>query len=115
MSETTSSNDAATVPRQMFSEFLAQHHRGALDDQLTVALSDLAERVVMEEKSGSLTLKFTLSEEGGGVVLSHEVKVVEPKVRSSAFYNLHPNGDLSRRDPNQPQIPGTTDKELNHG
>ena len=32
-------NDPSVAPRQPFSQFLAQHHRGALDDQLTIALS----------------------------------------------------------------------------
>lgn len=39
-------DDAAD--RQMFSEWLAAHRAGALDDQLTAALREVAEQVQLE-------------------------------------------------------------------
>lgn len=105
-----------TTPRtseadMSFSTWLRKHHNGALDDQLTAALRELAQRVQLEGRNGTLTLKLTLSEEAGGVIVAHEVKRVDPKVNTAAFYNVWPNGTLSRTHPNQPQLPEMGDHE----
>ena len=97
--------------RATFATWLAQHRNGSLDDDLTATLAEVAERVLLEGKPGSITLKLSLSEKGGGVIVSHEVKATTPKVKTEAFYYLGDDGTLSRRDPRQPQIPGFTDKE----
>jgi hypothetical protein len=95
-----------TDPSGQFSDWLAEHRSGSLDDELTAALVELAEKVVLEGKAGTLTLKLSLSEKGGGVIVAHEVKVTAPRVKTEAFYFLTPDGGLSRRDPNQPLLPG---------
>ena len=96
--------------RPSFAEWLAQHRGGALDDDLTAELGELAERVLLHGKAGTLSLKLSLSEKGGGVIVAHEIKAVAPKVKTEAFYYVS-DGVLCRRDPNQPQLPGATDKE----
>jgi hypothetical protein len=90
--------------RPKFSDWLAQHRNGHLDDDLTATLAELAERVLFEGKPGSITLKLSLSEKGGGVIVAHEVKATAPKVKTEAFYYVD-DGVLSSRDPNQPQLP----------
>lgn len=90
--------------RPKFSTWLAAHRNGHLDADLTATLGELAERVLFEGKPGSLTLKLSLSEKGGGVIVAHEVKATAPKVKSEAFYYVD-DGVLSSRDPNQPQLP----------
>lgn len=97
--------------RQLFSTWLAEHRAGALDDQLTAALVEVAEQVALEAKNGSLTLKLTLSEKGGGVIVAHELKTTLPKVKTEAFYYLTAGG-LSTRDPRQPSLPGTSPQEM---
>ncbi len=112
-SETTVSSASKD---QKFSDFLSTHLRGRTDDEMTAALREQAEKVLLTKKSGTITLKLTLKEESDGLLVQHQISVVEPKVPAkSALYYLHPGGEISRRDPNQPQIPGTSDKELNHG
>jgi hypothetical protein len=75
-----------TDPSGQFSDWLAEHRSGSLDDELTAALVELAEKVVLEGKAGTLTLKLSLSEKGGGVIVAHEVKVTAPRVKTEAFY-----------------------------
>lgn len=102
-----------TDDRPKFSDWIAAHRNGHLDDDLTATLAELAERVLFEGKPGSITLKLSLSEKGGGVIVSHEVKATAPKVKTEAFYYVA-DGVLTSRDPNQPHLPFITDKENTH-
>lgn len=93
-----------------FSEWVAGFGDGALDDELTAALQELADAVVLAEKAGTLTLKLTLSEKAGGVIVAAQTATAPPKSKREAFYYVAETG-LSRRDPNQPQLPGTEEQE----
>jgi len=95
--------------RQTFADWLRSYSLGALDDRLTAALGDLASEVVLLEKTGTLTLTLKLSEKAGGVVVEHDVKTSHPKTKNGQFFYLTASGELTRRDPAQPQLPGTED------
>lgn len=95
-----------------FSTWLRDYKGGAVDDQLTAAMSDVACAVQLLEKKGSVTLKLTLSEQGGGVVVVPEVKHDVPQPATSGqFFYVADDGSLSRRDPNQPALPGMVDQD----
>lgn len=95
-----------------FSTWLRDYKGGAVDDQLTAAMSDVARGVQLLEKKGSVTLKLTLSEQGGGVVVVPEVKRDVPQPATSGqFFYVADDGSLSRRDPNQPQLPNMEDQK----
>lgn len=96
-----------------FSEWIESYGDGALDDDLTLALQEVAEQVVLHGRGGALTLKLKLVTKGDGVVVSADVVAAPPKTDRAIFYFAR-DGELTRRDPNQPQIPGTEEtKETN--
>jgi len=89
-----------------FHEFIAEYRNGALDDQLTAALADVARGVKMLEKSGSVTLKFKLSEQGGAIVIEHSLAhvVPQPKTTGQVWFATD-DGVLMRSHPDQPRLP----------
>lgn len=93
-----------------FSSWLAGFTRGALDDELTAGMREVAQAVTMLGKPGTVTLKLTFSvppNTGDGVVVAADVKSAPPKTKRAAFYFVTDDGALSKRDPNQLPIPGT--------
>lgn len=87
-----------------FSEWLSGYSRGALDDELTAALEEVAHEVVLSEKAGTVTLKLAMSEKGGGVIVAAQVTASPPKSKREAFFYVSDEG-LSTRDPRQPTLP----------
>lgn len=109
---------AAPLPQPAkFSKLVEAFARGALDDEATAALAEVADAVNVTGKAGTLTVKFKVSvpkNAHGEVFLDVEVDAKPPKTGRSAVYFVQPGGALSRRDPNQPQLPGTEDQEDTH-
>lgn len=99
------------APRVKFSAWLARHRGGALDDQLTLELAEIAQAVQLEGKNGTLVLKLTVKQEANGLTVVEDVAPKPPKVAPSHFYFVDDRGSLVTRDPNQPQLPGTGDME----
>lgn len=89
-----------------FHDFIAEYRNGALDDQLTAAFADVARGVKMLEKSGSVTLKFKLSEQGGAIVIEHALAhvVPQPKTTGQVWFATE-DGVLMRNHPDQPRLP----------
>ena len=92
-----------------FSEFLLAQRRGALHDQLSDALNELVSAVVEHEKVGTLTLKVKCSPGGKGysptVVLTDDLTLKVPEgAPEAALFFVDDDGNLTRRDPNQPEL-----------
>ena len=105
----TTQPDTPSVP---FADWLASYGGGTLNDKLTAALRDVAEQVVLLDKPGSITLKLTFSAKGGGVIVAPQVATKAPEGKESGqFFFLASDGSLSRRDPNQPQLPTMEDRK----
>lgn len=95
-----------------FSEWLASYGAGSLDDKLTAGLAERAGDVVLLDKPGTLTLKLTVQAKGGGVVVTPGLKLSPPESKDGGqFFYVDAEGNLSRRDPNQPQLPTMEDKK----
>lgn len=93
-----------------FSEWLAEFGSGALDDELTASLTEVAQSVRLQGKGGAVTLKLKVSEKGGGVIVEADVSSSVPRQKPSGFFYVDElSGALSKRDPRQPQLPGTED------
>jgi hypothetical protein len=94
----------------MFHTWLADHARGTLDDELTVALADVVEAVAHQEKKGVVVLELTVETAGRGgrtVVIGGKVKVKlpEPAPEQSIFY-VGEAGSLWRDDPFAERLDG---------
>jgi hypothetical protein len=107
--------DASTGEKMtpiMFSDWLKRFQSGSLDDKLSAAIDDVATAVMLMDKAGSLTLKLDMSQDGGALIVTADVNPKPPRPKQSAvFYHDPKRGGLSRRDPNQPQLPGWEDDE----
>lgn len=98
------------APPIQFSQWLKGYGSGLLDDQLTASLRECAEQVVLLDKGGTVTLKLSLVAQGGGVVVTPKVTTNAPEAKQGGqFFFVADNGCLSRKDPRQPQLPGTED------
>ncbi len=104
--------------------------RSRTHDELSEGLWDLVSRVRDTGKKGSLqlTVHVEIDKKAGGVlVVSDEIKLKLPEhERPGAFFWVDRNGNLSRQNPQQPELDGLravpvsdTDpqnlKELNNG
>jgi len=92
-----------------FAAFLQDH--GNTHDELSVALQDLVAAVTKHGKAGSLTLKLTVKPAAKGMehVLSvmDQITVKAPAgERAERIFYSDEHGNLTRRDPRQPELPG---------
>ena len=93
-----------------FHEVLRDLGEGATDSELSEGLWDLVQRVQETGKAGSLHLTLSVGFDGQGrISTKDEVKVKLPEFnRPTTAFFIDGTGNPSRRDPNQPEIPGVT-------
>lgn len=92
-----------------FAAFLQEH--GNTHDDLSVALQELVVAVAKHGKSGTLMLKLTVKPAAKGMehVLSvmDQITVKAPAgERAERIFYSDEHGNLTRRDPRQPELPG---------
>lgn len=99
-----------TAETGTFADWLADYQNGRLDNLLTAALHEVAEKVSMLDKAGSIQLSLTIAPQGGGVIVTGKVSHKSPQAKEAGqFFFVDPAGGLSRRDPRQPTLPGVGD------
>lgn len=90
-----------------FNEFIRDLGEGSTNTELSEALWDLLQRVQDTGKAGMLTLQLAIGFDGGGRVIVKDavsLKLPEFSRPTTAFF-IDKDGNASRRDPNQPQLP----------
>lgn len=92
-----------------FSEWLLTQRKGHLHEQLSEALVEVVNAVVEHEKVGTLTLKIKVVPGGKGysptVTLTDAITLKVPEgAPESALFFVDDDGNLTRRDPNQPEL-----------
>jgi hypothetical protein len=98
-----------------FSTWLVEQRGGALHGELAEALAEVARAVVDVQKPGTLTLTLKLkpSKVDGALTVEDEVKVKAPEPdRGAALFFPDSAGNLSRRDPRQPELPFGQPREM---
>ena len=108
-----------------FAAFMQE--RVATHDELSEGLWDLVDRVIDTGKKGSLTLVITVERDKKApevLIVSDEIKLKLPEYdRPGAIYWADQQGNLSRSNPQQPEIEGlralpepttVTVKDINH-
>lgn len=80
---------------------------GGLLDELTETQHSLIDAIRMTGKGGELTIKLTYKPDGGGqMTVKADVKSKEPVLaRGTSLFFLTPEGNITRRDPRQQEIP----------
>ena len=98
-----------TKPPKTFASFLTEHRQAGLHNELTEALSEVAAAVLEHGKAGSIAVKLTIEpveDDDRAVTVkdqwTHKVPKATPK--PSRFFATT-EGQLSRRDPRQPELP----------
>lgn len=94
-----------------FTDVLAELGEGSTLSELSEAFYDVIQRVQETAKAGSVTLHLAIGFDGQGrLVVKDEVKQKLPEFsRPETRFFIDQAGNASRRDPNQPTIPGVTD------
>lgn len=91
-----------------FTDWIREHARGSLNDEMTAAMADVVLAVSTLEKPGTVTLKIKVEPIGTGdrtVVTSGQVSSSPPQPAppASVFYpDAH--GGLHRDDPQRPSL-----------
>lgn len=94
-----------------FDEVLRELGEGQTNRELSEALWDLTQRVEETTKAGSLTLTISVAFDGHGrLVVKDEVKTKLPEFnRPTTSFYVDKEGNPSRRNPDQPDLPGVSD------
>lgn len=84
-----------------FHDWIAQHARGDLDNQMTEALNEVAGAVALLDKDGTVTLKLKVGKTGGRLIVAGKVETKAPEADPEAgLYFLGDDG-LTKDDPFQ--------------
>lgn len=97
-------------PIRPFSDVLNEIGEGATASELSEAFWDLLQRVQDTGRAGTLQLTIAVGPDGRGrISVKDQIKLKLPEYnRPETAFFLDKHGNASRRDPNQPEIPGVT-------
>lgn len=94
--------------RRPFAAFLREQRAGELHQELTDALAEVVQAVDHHGRSGTLTLTISISPSkvNGAVEVADKVASKLPEAeRDVGLFFADGSGNLSRRDPRQPELP----------
>jgi hypothetical protein len=99
-----------------FHEVLSEIRNGEILLELTEQFADLVKSVLIEGKKGELNLKLVVVPNAkGGIIVVDEIKVKEPiPVPSSTIFYADESGGITRRNPNQMDLPLTRPDAMRH-
>jgi len=99
------SDDGARKP---FAAFLQEQRGGGLHGELSDAISEIVAACIEHGKKGQLVLTIDIkaNDDGATVVITDKIKAVVPQAnRGAAIWFVDAAGNLSRRNPAQPELP----------
>lgn len=94
--------------RKPFAAFVQEQRAGALHAELSDGLGELVRAASLTDKPGTLTLtvKVTPTKDGATVIVTDKVTLKLPDgERGGAIFFFDQEGNLSRRNPAQPELP----------
>lgn len=105
--------DGIEVDGGAFTAWIEDYPKGALGLELSEALAECVHATQLHGKTSTLTMTVTIKQGEryfGELDVTTDVKTkpARAKAPTATFFPTE-HGGLSRRDPNQPQIPGTED------
>lgn len=98
---------AAPAAVKPFAAWLQEHRSGGLHQELSEALAEVARAVSLHDKTGTVTVQIKLAPNGANtVIVTDEIKTKVPEAaRPASLFFTDAGGNLSRRDPRQPELP----------
>lgn len=105
----TENDEETAKPTTRLDTVLREHRGGGLHNEISEELADLVATCRALKKKGSLTVTLNIEPDKADdrqVIISDDVKVKAPKAptQPSRFFS-DDAGNLSRRDPRQPELP----------
>lgn len=102
--------EADTGPgKRPFAAWLQEHDRGALHAELTDELLELVAAVREHDKAGTVTLTVKVGpvdSDDSALMVEADVKSKRPTApRPNLLFFADAKGNISRRDPRQPELP----------
>lgn len=93
-----------------FIDTLRDIEAGGLLDELSETQHSLIDAIRLTGKGGELTIKLAYKPDGNGqMTIKADVKAKEPALsRGTSLFFLTPEGNLTRRDPRQQDLPFRT-------
>lgn len=90
-----------------FIDTLRDIESGGLLDELSETQHSLIDAIRLTGKGGELTIKLAYKPDGNGqMTIKADVKAKEPALsRGTSLFFLTPEGNLTRRDPRQQDLP----------
>ena len=90
-----------------FIDTLRDIEAGGLLDELSETQHSLIDAIRLTGKGGELTIKLAYKPDGNGqMTIKADVKAKEPALsRGTSLFFLTPEGNLTRRDPRQQDLP----------
>ena len=90
-----------------FIDTLRDIEAGGLLDELSETQHSLIDAIRLTDKGGELTIKLAYKPDGNGqMTIKADVKAKEPALsRGTSLFFLTPEGNLTRRDPRQQDLP----------
>jgi hypothetical protein len=90
-----------------FAAWLQEQRNGGLHAELSERLAELVSACLEHGKAGTLTLsvKVAPNKDGVTVTIFDDVKAKAPADRGAAIFYADDHGNVSRRDPRQPELP----------
>jgi len=90
-----------------FIDTLRDIEAGGLLDELSETQHSLIDAIRLTGKAGELTIKLAYKPDGNGqMTIKADVKAKEPAIsRGTSLFFLTPEGNLTRRDPRQQDLP----------
>jgi hypothetical protein len=100
--------DEARPQTKPFAQWLQEQRQGNLHGELSEGLAELVQTVMDTQRAGKLVITVTVRPNKDGVTCmvedQHKVTLPKQDVSPSLFYTDE-HGNLSRRDPRQPELP----------
>jgi hypothetical protein len=110
--ETINAGETTAAPLNPFADWVQQQRSGLLHSELSEELARVVATVTELGKTGTLQLTIAIapSKVRGAVEISDKVVAKPPEPdRDAALFYADPQGNLSRRDPRQPELPFARD------
>lgn len=101
MSETEERSETGRV--RPFADLLRDHRGGALHDEISEKVQDIAHAVLTTRGTGTLqiTIKIEPAKGNGQVIVTDKIKTKVPEERGGSYFFVDRDGALVRDDPNQ--------------
>ena len=98
-----------------FNQTIAELRRGKTVEELTDAMAELVAKCTETGKGGSLQLTIKIAPgKSGQLEITDSIKVSVPQfARESSLFFVTPEGNLSRNDPRQDELPGIRSANIN--